>query len=179
MFSKGRSWFTLGIPYFSQWSCTQWKGPLYRIIYPLNFVYLCCIYITFYGYFTCWNIILKIAFHLYDIDFVVLILFMYFTDIGILLWSYWAGTRSSYWRFSDIDTKQRKCPVYEYSPGIHVSRKILFPLYLFLSNLLWILISFLAIAVQVIDRMWKSLLWDDLNMRLLHIYLCWFCLQQK
>jgi hypothetical protein len=108
-----------------------------------------------------------------------LILFMYFPDIGILLWSYWAGTRSSYWRFSDIDTKQRKCPVYEYSPGIHVSRKILFPLYLFLSNLLWILTSFLAIAVQVIDRMWKSLLWDDLNMRLLHIYLCWFCLQPK
>lgn len=64
---------------------------------------------------------------IYDIDFVVLILLLYFTDIGILLWSYWAGTRSSNRRFSDIDTKQRECSIYEYPPWVYVSRKKLFP----------------------------------------------------
>jgi len=63
---------------------------------------------------------------IYDIDFVVLILLLYFTDIGILLWSYRAGTRSSNWRFSDIDTKQRECSIYEYSPWVYVSRKKFF-----------------------------------------------------
>lgn len=115
-----------------------------------------------------------------DADLINLILLMYLADIDILLRSYWAGTRSINWRFSNIDTKQRKCSIYEYSPWVYVSLKYSFPVVPPLKTF-FMDSDVIRVHCSSGNRSYvkESVMRWSLNMGLLHIFLCWLCFSNK